>query len=476
MVEEDGAPRVLPRGDVLLFGGDTAYPVATGEEIARRVIAPWNEVLRERVQPGERRRVVVGIAGNHDWYDGLDGFGRLFRRRPHGDPEDDAPRASSRRPRVPRTTGIAARQLHLDEVGGFLHMLASAGRAVTALVKGSKIVRPRRLALVGYDPVQEASYWALPLAPGLDLWGVDRQLGRLDYRQRQFFAERRRAAPGARLLFVAPDPAIAFGERHVPGARMLSACRLSLERDPIFFLCGDLHHYERRVPSPSSLHVIAGGGGAFLHGTRLSPSPSGPPACAWPSTATSRRLVAQVPLKLMVGSAGFIVHGCFALIAALQVAASERGTATSIAAACVVAIGLAIALYANVGHNRAHPLAVGAVAVPFGAALGLAPMALRMALPRVVPAIDWDVGVIVVYAFAGALGIGAFLALSAVLGLEHEQAFSVLSHPGFRHFVRLCVHADGRVEAWTIGKDDPLGPGEPALVDRFEWSAPTTGR
>src|SRR5580700_3904729 len=29
-VEEEGEVRVLPRGDVLLFGGDTAYPVATG--------------------------------------------------------------------------------------------------------------------------------------------------------------------------------------------------------------------------------------------------------------------------------------------------------------------------------------------------------------------------------------------------------------------------------------------------------------
>jgi hypothetical protein len=34
-VEEEGHTRTLPRGDLLLFGGDTAYPVATGEEIAR---------------------------------------------------------------------------------------------------------------------------------------------------------------------------------------------------------------------------------------------------------------------------------------------------------------------------------------------------------------------------------------------------------------------------------------------------------
>ncbi len=342
---------------------------------------------------------------------------------------------------------------------------------MSAIWAGSKIGRPRRLALIGYEPVQEASYWALPLAPGLEAWGVDRQLGRLDYRQRLFFNEHRRAAPSNRLLFVAPDPALAFGERHAPGARMLLSCKLSLERDPVFYLTGDVHHYERRVPAKASLHVIAGGGGAFLHGTRMSESPGGPPACVWPSAVTSRRLLAQVPFKLMVGSAGFILHIVFALVASFELGASAQGTGALVGAACVVAVGLAVSLYANVGHNRAHPLAVASVAVPFGVALGLLPMSLRLALPRLLSlgAVDWDVCVLVVYAFAGALGIGLFLATIALLGLEHQQAFSVLSHPGFKHFVRLCVHPDGRIEAFAIGKDDPIAPADAKLVDRFEW-------
>ena len=73
--------RRLPRGDVLVFGGDAAYPVSTGYELERRLLRPWNTVLRERA-PDPSRRVVLGIPGNHDWYDGLDGFGRLFRRSP----------------------------------------------------------------------------------------------------------------------------------------------------------------------------------------------------------------------------------------------------------------------------------------------------------------------------------------------------------------------------------------------------------
>jgi hypothetical protein len=75
----------------------------------------------------------------------------------------------------------------------------------------------------------------------------------------------------------------------------------------------------------------------------------------------------------------------------------------------------------------------------------------------------------VVFAFVGALVVGLFFMIITLLGLEHQQAFAVLSHPGFKHFVRLCVHPDGRIEAFAIGKDDPVGPGDAVLIDRFDW-------
>ena len=72
-------PRRLPRGDILVFGGDIAYPASTTYELERRLLRPWNHVLHGKAEDS-RRRVLLGIPGNHDWYDGLDGFGRLFRR------------------------------------------------------------------------------------------------------------------------------------------------------------------------------------------------------------------------------------------------------------------------------------------------------------------------------------------------------------------------------------------------------------
>ncbi len=505
-VSHEGAVRELPRGEVLMFGGDTAYPVATAEEIQRRLVGPWNEALREIAHPGVDgptprlarragpRRVLIGIPGNHDWYDGLDGFGRLFRKNPGR--ERDEPVASgaevhANRPadggatlagprlfkklrklrrRGGRNVGLVARQLHLDEVGGLLGMIANAGKLFGAFFKGVGVKRQKRLTLVGYEAVQESSYWILPLTRGLDVWGVDRQLGQLDFRQRGYFQKHRRKNPGHGIVFVAPDPAIAFGEEHDPGARMLKNCKLSLENDTVFYLTGDMHHYERR-PLGKSLHVIAGGGGAFLHGTRISPSPSGPAACAYPTAAMTKALVAQVPLKLMMGRAGLLVHLALGFLASIELAAALRSTTALIVSALVVTLGLCVAFYMIAGHRRAHPRQIAAASVPFAAALGLSPMLLKIALPEVVPLLAGDTAVLVVHAMLGTFVFGLFLASVAVAGLEQQQAFAALGHSGFKHFVRMCIHPTGIIEAWVIGKDDPLVPGPPKLIDSFTWSA-----
>ncbi|HEY2511692.1 MAG TPA: hypothetical protein VGI39_12575 [Polyangiaceae bacterium] len=476
VVNDGGEELTLPRGKVLLFGGDTAYPVATAEEIFKRVIAPWNEALRE----GQGRRsgalegpprVLLGIPGNHDWYDGLDGFGRMFRRRIHADERPaealrpmDARRASRRG----RKVGLVARGLHLDEVGGTLRMIADAGRAITAFFRGTKVARRRKLALDGYEPVQESSYWALPLAPGLELWGVDRQLGRLDFRQRGFFHDRRRAiGERSRIVFLAPDPALAFGERHDPGARMLQAVRLSFERDRLLYLSGDVHHYERRTLG-RSLSVIAGGGGAFLHGTRIAPAKS-PADCAYPDGPASRALVLQMPLKLMLGRAGYLVHIGLAFLASLSFGAGlEGGRIAFRATALLITAGIAAALYGIAGHHRTHPVRVFALALPFALIIGLMPWGLAMIVPHI-PRLERETAAMLVYAFLGSLVFGLFLATLAIGGIEHQQAFTVLGHPGFKHFVRLRISPDGTIDAWVIGKDDPLASDGPWLIDRWTW-------
>jgi hypothetical protein len=474
VADGDGQRRFLPRGDVLLFGGDISYPVATADEIYKRLVLPWNEQLRKRLA-SSRKRVVLGVPGNHDWYDGLDGFGRLFRRRVdepfRTDDKDPTPRLGKQlRKRTGRKVGLVARQLHLDEVGSLYGGMVGFFRSVRAFFSGVAIRRRRRLVLRGYIPVQEASYFALPLAPGLDLFGADRQLGRVDFRQRSYFSKWRKKHPDRAVLFVAGDPALAYGTRNDPGWRMLHACRLSLERDRVFFLAGDFHHYERRRVK-RSLHVIAGGGGAFLHGTRIGPYPkeAGDPEVAYPSGAASRRLVAQVPVKLMVGRAGWLVHLALAVLAAIELAAAGQGTSALVATSLLLSLLLCFALY-FVAHEGQGKRAIALLATPFGLALGLLPMALRLSVERL-PAMAGDPAVMIATAFIGSLVFGFYLMLLAAMGLEHQQAFTVLGHPGFKHFVRLCIHPDGRIEGWAIGKDDMLSDTAPLLIDRFEWRA-----
>jgi len=75
--------------------------------------------------------------------------------------------------------------------------------------------------------------------------------------------------------------------------------------------------------------------------------------------------------------------------------------------------------------------------------------------------------------FAGGLVFGGYFAALTRLGLEETQAFTALAHPGFKHFIRFRVRADGSaVDGWVIGLEDPLdADAKPVLVDRFRWVA-----
>jgi hypothetical protein len=242
-----------------------------------------------------------------------------------------------------------------------------------------------------------------------------------------------------------------------------------MEKARMFYLTGDVHHYERQTVG-KSLHVIAGGGGAFLHGSRIAPEAgSAPPELVYPDKKTSMRLALGMPVRLALGTAGFLPHLLFGLLAAIEMGALSRGP---VAASLATAVGTLIAIAGltfAVRVRRQRPAATWAISILFGAILGLAPLGLRLLSASVLPRAVYMVSVVVAQAFLGSFVLGVFLLVLALTGLEHHQGFAALGHPGFRHFVRLCVHPSGRIEGFVIGKDDPLGEGAPVLVDRFEW-------
>ncbi len=70
----------LRRGKVLVLGGDEVYPVAAPAAYEDRMVGPYRTALPAGRSPG-RAGVLLALPGNHDWYDGLTSFIRLFTRQ-----------------------------------------------------------------------------------------------------------------------------------------------------------------------------------------------------------------------------------------------------------------------------------------------------------------------------------------------------------------------------------------------------------
>ncbi len=70
----------LPRGKVLVLGGDEVYPVASPAAYEDRMVGPYRTALPGGRSPGGAG-VLLALPGNHDWYDGLTSFIRLFTRQ-----------------------------------------------------------------------------------------------------------------------------------------------------------------------------------------------------------------------------------------------------------------------------------------------------------------------------------------------------------------------------------------------------------
>lgn len=279
-----GATERLPEGDVLLFGGDLAYPGASGPVYQYRLLEPYLMALdaasRFR-QPGGPRKLVAAIPQNHDWFDSASTFCRYFVAQDKGD------FLGARTPQ--RQTYFALKLPQRFWVLGFDWALTGdldrqqfeAFRALLDPARDDGIAAGDELLLLYPEP-----YWTRPLGDGAPS-GYPRRYQRLE--------------------------ALLEGR----GARI----RLRL--------AGDLHHYRRETldrdaTSGTDSHLVTcGSGGAFLHPTHgvdasapkaidRAPEPGAidtelrhrvrvgrgagagaaafAPRCAWPPPATTRAL------------------------------------------------------------------------------------------------------------------------------------------------------------------------------------------
>lgn len=252
----------LPRGSFLFVGGDTSYHVANIPTLKERFVTPFKwayEDLKKAGQTDDKTHVLLGIPGNHDYYDALDGFNYQFCKPFKGKGPHD------------------------------------------------------QLSIPGFERRQEASYNALKLPFGWWFLGLDAQGGKIDKRQYSFFTETVGAAELKKGILATPEPSTVFGKRakdHSPLAETLKKlgmqtpfledgkleegmCRLDLS--------GDIHHYTRywgpsssntntAPSSPNYASVVSGSGGAFLHPTDTDFGEVAEQA-RYPSASASRKAV-----------------------------------------------------------------------------------------------------------------------------------------------------------------------------------------
>jgi 3',5'-cyclic AMP phosphodiesterase CpdA len=206
----DGRP--IPRGDILVFGGDEVYPVASRDAYEQRLLRPFATALRNCDGPPH----VFAIPGNHDWYDSLVSFTRQF---------------------------VSRRWL-----GGWF---APQTRSYFAL----KL--PHRWWLVGAD-----------VQLGADIDGPQ-----VEYFKKIAESEMR---PGDHVILCVAQPHWISERLYRGYDRFYSQSNLAyLEKrvlarqKVVVMLAGDLHHYRHHAAADGTRRIVAGGGGAFLYPTHF---------------------------------------------------------------------------------------------------------------------------------------------------------------------------------------------------------------
>jgi hypothetical protein len=209
----------LPRGKILLLGGDQVYPSATPEAYEDRFKGPFAAAL-PRSEPGQEPDMYA-TPGNHDWYDGLVSFLRLFCAN--------------------------------NWIGGW---------------------RTR----------QRRSYFALKLPNDWWIWAIDIQLDTyIDDVQLQYFLSQK-IGPGDKIILLTAKPswvAAVDGRVEPPTWKFLNFFEERLVRDSgarlVLTITGDRHHYARYEPEggegadEAPTRLTAGGGGAYLSATHTLP-------------------------------------------------------------------------------------------------------------------------------------------------------------------------------------------------------------
>jgi hypothetical protein len=203
----------LPRGQLLIMGGDEVYPAATADAYRHQLRDPYAFALRDHDRNADEGIPVYAIPGNHDWYDGL------------------------------------------------VHFLAFFCRA-----------KPWHIG--GWRTQQRRSYFAVKITDKWWVWCTDIQLADdMDQPQVDYFKAIAEGMPdGSKIILCGAEPGWLYGHTNRRSLQIVSYAA-EIARDaghnltiPII-LSGDTHHYSRYAAEDGKQFITSGGGGAFLHPT-----------------------------------------------------------------------------------------------------------------------------------------------------------------------------------------------------------------
>ena len=464
-VEASGAPLRLPRGDALVMGGDEVYPTPSAAQYDDRLRGPYRAALPE----ADPKPMLLALPGNHDWYDGLTAFLRVFGQK--------------------RTIG-------------------------------------------GWQTAQSRSYFVLELPDHWWLVGLDTQLGtELDDPQRLYFRQHltARLKPGDGVIVCAPSPTWVYAnepardpdlfnslnwfDRTIVRSReeMPGAAPVPTGASVRLWLSGDQHHYARYAPDPGQdpgraqiqgQFITCGLGGAFLASThRLPPRLQLPhPQSRYADRDVATRLSLQARYPDAITSrrqrygvfsptgrgipgrnpgfwrlAGFVHGGLFLFLAGLLGLTLGRtpshalrfapiSAVRSLAAQVLVWFVVAAAVWALQPVRRlkwpkiprSGVLAALGVSLQVGLAFAGLTLAVIIPWPDRLP--DWGLLAISLGGAAALTGwlSGYALALTALFaddGVLAELQMSAQAIEDYKGFLRIRIEADGALTVYPLAID-----------------------
>ncbi|PZH10089.1 metallophosphoesterase [Streptomyces sp. NTH33] len=221
-----------------VIASDVIYPVGSADDYGPRFFRPYQDYPAP----------VYAVPGNHDWYEDLGGFMRVFCGGAPPLPPEPGPRPPGR---AWWRALLWRRPQAVDE------QRFAAARELRS--------RPEQQA------VQPGPYWAIDAGP-VRIVGIDTGLlGTVDAEQGAWLREVSRG-PRPKIL-VTGSPLYVDGEHHpcpVEGGGTVD----DIVRDPahryVAAIGGDIHNYQRYpvdVGGRTVQYVVSGGGGAFTHAT-----------------------------------------------------------------------------------------------------------------------------------------------------------------------------------------------------------------